>query len=130
MRSDARIARARALIGVPFRLHGRDPASGIDCVGLIGIALDRREAAPTGYAMRGGTAARWSAMMDAVAHHRRVGPKSGDVLLFEAGPVQFHLGIWTGESLIHADARLRRVVETPGPPRWRVVGAWGATRKV
>ena len=129
MRSDLRIARARALIGVPFRLHGRDPASGIDCVGLIGIALDRREVAPTGYALRGGSAESWAAMMDAVARRRRVPPKADDVLLFEAGPVQFHLGIWTGESLIHADARLRRVVETPGPPRWPVVGAWGATRR-
>ncbi|MGB3625580.1 MAG: hypothetical protein WA989_07125, partial [Henriciella sp.] len=30
---------ARALIGTPFRLHGRDPASGIDCVGLVHCAL-------------------------------------------------------------------------------------------
>ena len=39
-RSGAAIAAAaRALVGVPFRLQGRDPALGLDCVGLVGAAM-------------------------------------------------------------------------------------------
>lgn len=130
MRSDARIARARALIGTPFRLHGRAAASGLDCVGLIAIAIDRVAAAPTGYALRGGSVQSWSALMDAVACRRRLPHRAGDILLLEASAAQFHLGVWTGESLIHADARLRRVVETPGVPRWRIAGAWGNLKRI
>jgi murein DD-endopeptidase / murein LD-carboxypeptidase len=137
MRSDAscvrasargRTGRARALIGTRFRLHGRDPASGIDCVGLIARVIRREEVAPTGYAMRGGTADSWSAMMDAVCVRRWSNLRAGDVLLLEAGPHQFHLGIWSGNGLVHADARLRRVVETPGPLPWPMIGAWGRTK--
>ena len=32
---------ALGLLGVPFRLHGRDPATGLDCVGLVAEALRR-----------------------------------------------------------------------------------------
>jgi murein DD-endopeptidase / murein LD-carboxypeptidase len=125
-----RLTRARALIGTRFRLHGRDPATGLDCVGLIGIVIQRAEAAPTGYAMRGGTADGWAAMMDGVATRRRQGPRAGDVMLIEAGPHQFHLGVWTGAGFIHADAGLRRVVETPGPLRWPLIGTWGRNKGI
>jgi murein DD-endopeptidase / murein LD-carboxypeptidase len=128
MSSEARIRRARALVGTPFRLHGRDPASGLDCVGLIAIAIRREALAPTGYALRGGTAAGWRVLLDAVASRRRGAARAGDILLMQAGPAQFHLGIWTGPGLIHSDARLRRVVETPGDPQWPVLGAWSRTR--
>jgi hypothetical protein len=37
---------------------------------------------------------------------------------------QLHLGIWTGGGIVHADARLGRVVERPGMPPWPVIGAW------
>ncbi len=125
---NSRTHRARALIGTRFRLHGRDPATGIDCVGLIARVIGRENVAPTGYAMRGGTSQSWSVMMDAVCARRWSNLRSGDVLLLEAGPHQFHLGIWSGAALIHADARLRRVVETPGPLLWPMVGAWAQTK--
>ncbi len=32
-------AAALNLIGTPFRLHGRDPATGLDCVGLVAEAM-------------------------------------------------------------------------------------------
>ena len=35
------VAAARALVGVPFRLHGRD-RDGLDCVGLAALALGRK----------------------------------------------------------------------------------------
>lgn len=39
-------AAARALVGVPFRLQGRDPALGLDCVGLVGAAMRAAGYAP------------------------------------------------------------------------------------
>ena len=122
---DRIVARARKLIEVPFRLHGRDAETGLDCVGLVALAYARTVGIPTGYALRGGSAESFITMIAALSLTRRRGPpRPGDVLLMQAGPAQFHIGLWTGESLIHADATLRRVVEMPGPLPWPVIGAW------
>ena len=121
------VSRARALIGTRFRLHGRDPASGLDCVGLITCACPAITQPPKGYALRGGTAAGFAAMFVANGMMQRDGaPGVGDVLLLQPSAVQFHLGIWCGDSLIHADGILRRVVETPGPLMWPLVSGWYA----
>lgn len=48
-------AAAASFVGAPFRLHGRDPARGLDCVGLVAAALaatGRPARAPSGYRMR------------------------------------------------------------------------------
>jgi murein DD-endopeptidase / murein LD-carboxypeptidase len=122
---DPRVARARELLGTPFKLHGRDPQDGVDCVGLVALIVGRTDNVPTGYAMRNVQGLRWAIEMDRVAERRadgRYGP--GDILLMQAGPAQYHLGCWSGEGLIHADARLRRVIETPGPVAWPVLGVW------
>ena len=50
-------AAARALVGVRFRLHGRDAVHGLDCVGLVALATGR--AAPTGYGWRSGDEGGW-----------------------------------------------------------------------
>ena len=119
------VTRARALVGTRFRLHGRDPASGLDCVGLIVCACPAITRPPDGYALRGGSAAGFAAMFVDNGMTARAGePHVGDVLLLQPSAAQFHLGIWTGHSLIHADAVLRRVVETPGAPAWPLVSAW------
>lgn len=114
--------RARALIGVRFRLHGR--GNGLDCVGLVAAACGVD--APTGYPLRGGDPARVAAMLD--ARLRRAAEAEvavpGDVLLMTTGPGQLHLGVWTGDGLVHADAGLGRVAERPGAPPWPVLGRW------
>ena len=51
-------------------------------------------------------------------------PHAGDLLLLAPGPYQHHLAILTDRGFVHADAGLRRVVETPGWPAWPLVGAW------
>ena len=125
MSVDPAILRARALLGVPFRLHGRSAEIGLDCVGLVALAHDRVAEAPNGYAMRGGQPERWVALLDCMLERaERSEPAPGDVLLMQASVAQIHCGLWAGSSLIHADARLRRVVETPGPPPWPIVGLW------
>lgn len=116
------IARARSMLGARFRLHGRN-SSGIDCVGLIGFAF-KESGLPSGYALRTADAAIVASYLRDARFRKRRLLKPGSVLLLDAGPAQLHLGLWTGESLIHADANLRRVVETPGLPRWPILSIW------
>lgn len=136
--SSAVVAAARRAIGVRFRLHGRDPAYGLDCVGLAALAIRAGGGLtiiPTGYALRSGDSDAAAAMIEAAGLIRadhcqpstQAGPQPGDLLLCRAGPGQLHLVIDSGApggGFIHADAQLRRVVERPGPPPWPVIGRW------
>lgn len=120
---------AQALVGARFRLHGRDPATGLDCVGVAALALKgagHEAAAPQGYALRGGDAPGWSSTLDAAGLRRVDCARAGDLMLLSTGPGQAHLAVWTGQGFVHADAGLRRVVETPGRPRWPLIGLWRA----
>ena len=117
---------ALALVDVRFRLHGRDPASGLDCVGVVAAALRAAGFAgvvPTGYALRGGRAERITAMMDMLLTRVRE-HAAGDVLLCAVGAGQLHLAVKTARGIVHADAGLRRVVMRPGGVPWPVIGAW------
>lgn len=115
--------RARAAIGARFRLHGRDPASGLDCVGLAAWALGRSDI-PSGYALRSGDAGRVRAAVAGMGLRAVEDRAAGDLLLLAAGPVQLHLAIDSGDGIIHADAMLRRVVERPGAIPWPVIARW------
>lgn len=117
------VAAARTLVGVPFRLHGRD-RRGLDCVGLAALALGR--AAPSGYGLRSGDEARardWLAAAGLRAVHE---PRPGDVTLVRPGPLQLHLMIRVPGGHVHAHAGLGRVVEMPGESPWPVIGHWRA----
>jgi len=46
------------------------------------------------------------------------------LLLMAVAADQVHLGLLTPGGFVHADARLRKVVETPGEPGWPVVGVY------
>ncbi len=128
--SSAVVAAARRAIGVRFRLHGRDPAYGLDCVGLAALAIRAgggQAIIPTGYALRSGDSDAAAAMIEAAGLIRADHGQPGDLLLCRAGPGQLHLVIDSaapGGGFIHADAQLRRVVERPGPPPWPVIGRW------
>jgi hypothetical protein len=50
--------------------------------------------------------------------------RAGDVLLVRAGFGQDHFLILVEDGFVHADARLGRVVETPGALAWPVLCAW------
>lgn len=118
------LERARSYIGCPFRPQGRSPL-GLDCVGLVCAAhlIDVSEV-PRDYRMRG------SAIVRLLRHLGRFfttiavrDAEAGDVLLLRPAIDQFHLGILADRGMIHADARLRRVVETPRIPAWTVLSA-------
>lgn len=49
---------------------------------------------------------------------------TGDLLIVRTGPRGLHVVILTDEGYVHADARLRRVVEAPGQVPWPVLSAW------
>lgn len=114
-------AAARSAVGARFRLHGRDPATGLDCVGLAALAL--RVEVPTGYALRSSDAARVVAAIEAIGLIRAADARAGDLLLLQAGPGQLHFAIQSEAGIIHADAMLRRVVERSDVP-WPVIGRW------
>ena len=120
---DEIVARARALVGTRFRPHGRTVAQGLDCVGLVALAVDARNV-PRDYALRGGPTARLTAGLRAAGLGMAEEMAAGDVLVLLPGPGQLHLGLFTGNGLIHGDAGVRRVVERPLPLPWPVLGIW------
>jgi lipoprotein Spr len=128
MTTSEEIARAaRGCVGARFRAQGRG-AEGLDCVGVAALAYRGRLQAPVpaDYAQRGGDADAIGAAIER-AGLRPVAVDAageGDLLLLATGPGQWHFAVLTGDGFVHADARLRRVVETPGRPEWPVAGAW------
>jgi cell wall-associated NlpC family hydrolase len=125
--TDCVIAAARSAVGARFRLHGRDPAFGLDCVGLAALAMRAGGFAgtiPADYPLRGGDAETFAVRLDASGLVRGEIPQPGDLALFAAGPAQFHMAVLVRGGLVHADALLRRVVERPGPAPWPLIGCW------
>jgi cell wall-associated NlpC family hydrolase len=130
-RAEAFAAAAAAMAGVPFRLRGRDPVSGVDCVGLVAVALSQcgqRVCPPEGYALRMGDVGRWlsfAARNGFVAVDRQAAPQAGDLLLLQVSAVQPHLAIAMGsKGFVHAHAGLARVVVEAGTPSWPVAARW------
>ena len=123
--------RARALLGCRFRPQGRSVATGLDCIGVVALTygLDGADV-PSRYWLRGKQSDRSLAGLN---HYFRAISKSkariNDLLLCEAGPDQLHLVVKTMGGFIHADAGLRRVVETPGAPPWPVLKAFRRRRR-
>ena len=116
------LERARAAIGARFRLHGRGPATGLDCVGLAAWAFEAD--VPRDYALRSGDVARVRSVIAALGLAPVADRAAGDLLLLRAGPGQLHLAIDSGSGIIHADAMLRHVVERPGAIPFPVIARW------
>ncbi|MGP1283673.1 MAG: peptidoglycan endopeptidase [Parasphingopyxis sp.] len=123
------VSAARTCIGARFRIQGRDPETGLDCVGLAAISYRAVGAAPRlpdGYPLRGGDARQAGRWIKASGFVRIADGTAGagDLLLLVPGARQLHLAVHSGTGFVHADLGLRRVVETPGDPPWRILGSW------
>lgn len=121
-------AAAGALIGVPFRLHGRDPQTGLDCVGLCLSSLNaigHAAAMPACYGFRNSSLDRPLALAESLGLvPARGAVEPGDILLLRLSAVQAHLVIADNRDFIHAHAGLRRVVRSPGPVSHPVIRHW------
>ena len=120
---------ARALVGAPFRLGGASREQGVDCVGLVVLALRAvgRDAGPLPpYRLRQTTL---DGFAPALAHSglsevaNAIQP--GDVLALRPSSSQLHLAIaGEGDTLVHAHASLRKVVYGPRPTEWPLHRHW------
>jgi murein DD-endopeptidase / murein LD-carboxypeptidase len=122
-------ARAISRVGVPFRLHGRTAESGLDCVGLLADALASvgfKVDIPEDYGLRGRFDARARAFFQTESFKPAEGqvPSPGEVAIAVIGPRQLHFIIYVNRGFVHAHAGLRRVVLTPGPSLWPLLGRW------
>ncbi|MEY2943364.1 MAG: hypothetical protein RLY97_1378 [Pseudomonadota bacterium] len=120
---------AEALIGCRFRLYGRDPASGLDCVGVLAAALKSVGGVadfPCDYALRMRDVVGFVAQAEGLGFAAVVGEIArDDAVMVQVGPHQFHLAIAAGAGeFIHAHAGLRRVVKAALLPEWEMVGHW------
>lgn len=119
---EAMAAAARGCLGTPFHHQGRVPGQGMDCVGLVVVALravgvtvrDR-----TDYTLRPDGVSLEAALR---AHGARpvAGIAAGDVLLFRFDGQPQHVALAVaGDRMVHAYAPAGRVVETVIGPPWR-----------
>lgn len=123
---------AEALVGVSFRLHGRDPATGLDCLGVLVAAFaacGRALVVPTGYRLRMQEPRGMDALAAAAGLAEAEGAiEPGDVMMLRVGPGQYHAAIAVRAGHVHAHAGLRRVVLTPGMPAATVLRHWRLAR--
>lgn len=124
--------RALEIVGAPFKLGGRCPRAGLDCVGVVGFVLADNIVShpiPNDYALRGEYLDRISAFFNRPAFQRleNASPRSGDILLYQPSVRQLHLAVVTVHGAVHAHAGLRRVVLTPLPLPWALIGHWRFT---
>lgn len=125
-------AEALAMVGAPFRLHGRVNETGLDCVGLVALAAIRAgvKVAPLpAYQLRGMGLIRVEECLRGVGFSPVRAGVTGDIILARSGPLQLHLMILTGGGLVHAHAGLGRVVLMPAPSPWPVLGTWRYTNE-
>ena len=112
-----------------FRLHGRDPATGLDCIGVLCAAMSaigRPVALPNGYRLRSTRQDGLEELAEKCGFSvANSAIQAGDVVMTRCSPCQFHLLVAIdGQRFVHAHARLKRVVIEAGPLTSPVVGHW------
>lgn len=121
-------AAAEDLVGTRFRLHGRNPETGLDCIGLLSAAMERaggRCPVPIGYSLRLRDLSHWLPDPIQFGFAEASAPfQPGDIVLLCREPVQFHLAIAGIHCWVHAHASLRRVVRQSDLPNGTLVHHW------
>lgn len=123
------IAEARSWIGTRWRHQASLKGEACDCIGLIaGVArklgIAEAEAFQADERFRGYGKTPDPAMLRlALAEYLDVtmGPLPGDVILMrnDRDPQPSHFGILAGDTMIHAYAQMRKVVEHSIDAKWR-----------
>lgn len=121
------IAKARSVLGVPWRHQGRNPKIGIDCIGLLVIAYNISTEQIPAYARDPHNGLLEKALADHLGpplpEHTPLQP--GDIVAIAYGGNVRHCGllgdaVQTNEiTLIHTDTRLGFVTEHPLTEQWR-----------
>ena len=127
--AEAFASAAEGLVGSPFRLHGRCPTTGVDCVGLVILSLrsaGREVISMPAYRLRNSDYGFVEQLAKRNGFAEAVGPVGrGDLLMVEAGPAQRHLLVAQSHTeFIHAHAGLRRVVRLRGELPWPLFRHW------
>lgn len=116
------VSEARKHLGVPFRHQGRNPASGLDCIGLavrvisdLGFSISditnyEREPNPV---MMGAAIEPYLSRID----HRNIKP--GCILWMKFIREPMHVAIVTDIGMIHAYGTIGRVVEHSIDSKWK-----------
>jgi len=117
---------AHSLVGTPYRLYGRDPSTGLDCVGFVLAALRLAGRVPVEiptYGLRNACIERHLAL----ARRNGFSPIAGDLLLTRSGCAQHHLIVSLGSAgFAHAHAGVRKIVceekllDFPVTAHWRL----------
>jgi len=121
-KSEAMIAAARRCLGTPFHHQGRVPLVGLDCIGLIIVALrsigfgvnDRLDYGrrPDGVTLLAALEAHGAVKVEEI--------QAGDILVFRYDHQPQHVALAVdGDRMIHSFAPARRVVETALGAYWR-----------
>ncbi len=106
------ISIAREWVGTPFRHQGRTPGKWLDCAGLV-VCL----AECAGYKVedvRGYSREPDGSLRDELERQLvpvRSGWQPADIILMKYRRDPRHLAIWTGETIIHAEAVRKQVIE-------------------
>ncbi|CDO36840.1 hypothetical protein [Novosphingobium sp. KN65.2] len=129
MTGDELARAALELVGTRWKLHGRDPRHGLDCVGVLAVAAascGQRVALPNGYPLRSRRVPDPEDIVRQLSLEPASGPcLPGDVLLLRPGPCQYHLAIAVGQRcIVHAHCGLRQVVCGALPEGWPTLGHW------
>ena len=123
------IAAARDYMGTPFHHQGRLPGVGLDCIGLIVVALEATGMRVTDRQDYGRRPDGHSLAVALAAHGARpvADYRPGDVLLFAFDRRPQHVALMSAPGkIIHAYAPAGKVVETflTAPWKRRLAGAW------
>lgn len=134
-RADA-VAAARECVGTPFVHQGRINGRALDCAGVVvhvaaRLGADYLDVAGYSRQPHGGTL---ESVLDSQPCLQRVAINDiepGDVLVMRFGRVPQHLGIWTGDTLIHAYETVGACVEHRMDDKWRarIVRAYRITER-
>lgn len=125
-RLEAFATAASECVGVRYRLYGRDPAFGLDCVGLVLHALERSDGTGPDAPPYGLRNTHYNYVQKLAGLHGfetvQGDLRRGDCLCVIPGPAQLHLLVaLSPDLLVHADAARRAIVRLAGPLPWPIL---------